>query len=348
MTELKFEQDVEAVSALPEEWSDLMASMGEPRFRGDQLFDWIQRRSVCDSLSMTNLPGALRAALGEAGLGWPVRSGRLLRAADGTRKIEVCLKRGGSVETVLIPEEEKLTQCVSTQLGCAVGCVFCRSGAAGLKGNLTAAEIVSQIHLAKSEHFPGERLRNIVFMGVGEPLHNLNAVLRALRLIEHPKGLDLSTRRVTVSTVGFVRGIDRLARETNGNVALAVSLHAADDATRRRLVPGVSDNLQDIVAALARYPLPKRRRITIEYVLVAGINDSEADARRLVRLLAPLRVKINLLPLNVHDKTELKPPSDAAVLRFQKLLTDKGLSVFLRKRRGDDIGAACGQLLAFR
>lgn len=348
MTDHRFERGVEAVSALPEELAALMESLGEPRFRGDQLFDWIQRRSVCTPSAMTNLPGGLRSSLEEAGLAWPVRPGRLLKAADGTRKLEMRLERGGSVETVLIPEEEKLTQCVSTQLGCAVGCVFCRSGAEGLKGNLTAAEIVSQIHLAKSEHLPGERLRNIVFMGVGEPLHNLKAVLRSLELIAHPKGLDLSTRRMTVSTVGFVRGIDRLAEVTDGNVALAVSLHAADDATRRRLVPGVSDNLEDIIAALARYPLPKRRRITIEYVLVSGINDSESDARRLVRLLSPLRVKVNLLPLNVHDKTRLKPPTDAAVLRFQKVLTDRGLSVFLRKRRGDDIGAACGQLLAFK
>jgi 23S rRNA (adenine2503-C2)-methyltransferase len=348
MTELGFKLGIEAVSALPEEWSAVMAEMGEPRFRGDQIFDWIQRRSVCDPFAMTNLPSPLRVALGEAGLRWPVRPGRLLKAADGTRKIEMRLSRGGAVETVLIPEEEKITQCVSTQLGCAVGCIFCRSGTSGLKGNLTAAEIVSQIHLAKSEHLPRERLRNIVFMGVGEPLHNVNALLRALELIDHVKGLDLSTRRVTVSTVGFVRGIDRLAEATNGNVALAVSLHAADDATRRRLVPGVSDRLKDIVAALARYPLPKRRRITIEYVLVEGINDSEADARRLVKLLAPLRVKVNLLPLNVHDRTDLKPPGETAVLQFQKVLTDKGLSVFLRKRRGDDIGAACGQLLSFQ
>jgi 23S rRNA (adenine2503-C2)-methyltransferase len=211
---------------------------------------------------------------------------------------------------------------------------------------LRAAEIVGQIQVARVEHTAGEQLRNIVFMGIGEPLHNLGEMKRALELIGHPKGLDLSSRRITVSTVGTVRGLDRLAQMSDGNLALAVSLHAADDETRRQLVPRVGDSLEGIVAALRRFPLAKRRRITIEYVLIKGVNDSLETAAKLVRLLSPLRVKVNLLPLNRHDKTVFEPPDEATILKFQNVLVEKGVSVFLRKQRGDDISAACGQLLS--
>ncbi len=338
--------DFPPMSMLPEELKAFFSAMGEPAFRGDQVFSWIHGRGVTDPAKMTDLSKSLREKLKTLNLGWPVEAAEVHRASDGTRKIKIALAAGGAVETVLIPEGDKLTQCISTQVGCAVGCIFCRSGHLGLKRNLTAAEIEGQIHAARTAYREGEQLRNVVFMGVGEPLHNTDNVLRALALISRPSGLDLSTRRVTLSTVGFVRGIDRLATETDGSVALAISLHAADNDTRRILVPRVLDKLEDIVAALKRYPLPKRRRITIEYVMVRGINDSQAHARRLAKLLAPLRVKINLLPLNPHDKTDLLPPEEAVALRFQQILTDKGLSVFLRKRRGEDINAACGQLLA--
>jgi 23S rRNA (adenine2503-C2)-methyltransferase len=162
----------------------------------------------------------------------------------------------------------------------------------------------------------------------------------------HPEGLDLSTRRVTLSTVGIVRGIEKLAALREGSIALAVSLHAANDETRKKLVPGAKDSLQDIINALKNYPLPPRRRFTIEYVLVKGVNDSKKDALELTKLLSTIRCKVNLLPLNPHDKTDLLPPEESQVLAFQKTLTDKGLSVFLRRRRGADIGAACGQLLS--
>jgi 23S rRNA (adenine2503-C2)-methyltransferase len=320
--------------------------MGLQRFRGRQIFSWIHGRSICDPDKMTDLPIALRKGLSELGLRWPAAVGEVLDSEDGTRKIQVCLEGGGAVETVLIPEEGKLTQCISTQVGCAVGCVFCRSGRDGLAGNLSAAEIIAQVHLAGPWHRPGERLRNIVLMGVGEPLHNIRELIRALELLYHPSGLDLSTRRVTVSTVGVVRGIDRLAEAFAGRTALAVSLHAADDEVRGRLVPGAKDSLADIVRALKRYPLPRRRRFTIEYVLVGGVNDSVKDAKKLAKLLSQLPVKVNLMPLNPHDCTDLKPPEERRVLAFQKALVDKGISAFLRRRRGADIGAACGQLLA--
>jgi 23S rRNA (adenine2503-C2)-methyltransferase len=202
------------------------------------------------------------------------------------------------------------------------------------------------VQVAREAYRPGERLQNIVFMGVGEPMHNLKAVLRALEIFSHPDGIDLSTRRVTLSTVGVKNGIRRLGEVADGKVALAVSLHAADEETRRRLVPGAPDSLDDIISALEQYRLPKRRRITIEYVLVKGINDSGADARALVRRLSKLKVKVNLLPLNPHDKTDLEPPDEVVVERFRQILLDKGMTAILRKRRGADIGAACGQLLS--
>jgi 23S rRNA (adenine2503-C2)-methyltransferase len=334
------------LAALPGELAELAVRMGEASYRGEQLFGWLHRRGVVDPSLMGNLPAGFRARLEELGDLCPAKVGRVLHSRDDTRKIEVCLADGAAVETVLIPEGDKLTQCISTQVGCAVGCRFCRSGHLGLVRNLTAAEIVAQVQIAAAEYLPDETLRNIVLMGVGEPLHNVERVLRALEILCHPDGRALSSRRVTVSTVGVPRGIDRLGAATGGKAALAVSLHAADDAVRRRLVPGVSASLAEIVAALGRYPLPRRRRITIEYVLVDGINDRLADARALVRLLAPLKVKVNLLPLNSHDLTDLAPPPEDRVLRFQEVLTGKGLSAFLRRRRGDDVNAACGQLLA--
>jgi 23S rRNA (adenine2503-C2)-methyltransferase len=346
MNRLEPTEGVDLLSMLPGKLEDMAIAMGLKGYRGSQLFSWIHKRGVMDPEEMTNLPRSLRDHLSTLGPILPMKKGRVLLSSDGTRKIEVILMDGSRVETVLIPESNKLTQCISTQVGCAVGCVFCRSGKDGLKRNLTAAEIVGQIFLGKGEHIPNERLRNVVLMGVGEPLHNLDRVLRAIELMGHPDGLGLSSRRVTLSTVGIPLGIDRLAKATSGMTALAISLHAADEETRKRLVPGVSAGLADIVKALKRYPLPKRRRFTIEYVLVKGINDSDVDARNLVRLVSSLKVKVNLIPLNPHDRTDLTPPDEERVAAFQNILTSKGVSAFLRRRRGADINAACGQLLA--
>lgn len=339
---------LEPLSALPDELAAAATALGQPSYRGGQLFRWLQARSVLDPREMTDLPASLRERLAAEGSVIDARIGQVLRSDDGTRKLEVVLGDGLAVETVLIPEEGKLTQCVSTQVGCCVGCSFCRSGKRGLARNLSAAEIVAQIHLARSERLPGEELRNAVLMGIGEPLHNVARVVRALELMTHPEGLGLSSRRVTVSTVGIPRGIERLGQALGGDAALAISLHAADDATRRELVPGVEAGLDEIVSALRAYPLPRRRRFTIEYVLVKGKNDSDAHARKLVKLLMPLRVKVNLLPLNPHDLTDLEPPDDARVAAFQQVLIEKGLTAIVRKRRGADIGAACGQLLGMQ
>ena len=239
----------------------------------------------------------------------------------------------------------RVTQCVSTQVGCAMGCTFCASGVAGLKRHLGADEIVAQVIAGRGRLEPHERLRNVVFMGMGEPLHNYEATARALRLLTHRDGLALSARRVTVSTSGLVPEIARLGADFKGNIGLAVSLHATDDETRSRLMPiNKKYPLSVLMAALRAYPLPRRRRITIEYTLVAGQNDSAAEATKLARLLRALPVKINLIPMNPIAASSLGPPPMARVLRFQQVLCDAGYSCFIRRRRGDDVSAACGQL----
>jgi 23S rRNA (adenine2503-C2)-methyltransferase len=239
----------------------------------------------------------------------------------------------------------RVTQCVSSQVGCAMGCIFCASGVAGLKRHLGADEIVAQVIAGRARLEPDEALTNIVFMGMGEPLHNYEATVRALRLLTHPEGMGLSARRITVSTSGLVPEIARLGADFEGSIGLAVSLHAADDATRSRLMPiNKKYPLPVLMEALRAYPLPRRRRITIEYTLVEGKNDGVDEAKKLVRLLRGIPVKVNLIPMNPIGESPLGPPKLPSVLEFQRVLCDAGYSCFIRRRRGDDVSAACGQL----
>ncbi len=239
----------------------------------------------------------------------------------------------------------RVTQCISTQVGCAMGCVFCASGVAGLKRNLGPDEIVAQVLAGKAELDPDERLRNIVYMGMGEPLHNYVSTARSLALLTHLDGLAISPRRITVSTSGLVPEIARLGEDFKGQIGLAISLHAADDETRTRLMPiNKKYPLAKLMDALRAYPLARRRRITIEYTLVAGRNDEPAEAKKLASLLRGLPVKINLIPMNPIEASTLGPPTSARTLEFQRVLLDTGYSVFIRRRRGDDVAAACGQL----
>jgi 23S rRNA (adenine2503-C2)-methyltransferase len=242
-------------------------------------------------------------------------------------------------------EPIRVTQCISTQVGCAMGCVFCASGVAGLKRHMSAGEIVAQVIAGRARLEQGERLSNIVFMGMGEPLHNYASTARSLRLLTHPEGIALSARRITVSTSGLVPEIARLGEDFAGNIGLAVSLHAADDETRSRLMPiNKKYPLSVLMEALRAYPLPRRRRITIEYTLVSGKNDDASEARKLVRLLRGIPVKVNLIPMNPIAASSLGPPDMGRVLAFQRILCDAGYSCFIRRRRGDDVSAACGQL----
>jgi 23S rRNA (adenine2503-C2)-methyltransferase len=238
-----------------------------------------------------------------------------------------------------------VTQCISTQVGCAMGCVFCASGVAGLKRHMRPDEIVAQVLAGRARLDEGERLRNVVLMGMGEPLHNYEATVRALRLITHREGIGLSSRKVTVSTSGLVPEIARLGRDFAGQIGLAISLHAADDETRSRLMPiNKKYPLDVLMKALREYPLPRRRRITIEYTLVAGKNDDVEEARKLARLLRGLPVKVNLIPMNPIEASTLGPPDLTGVLAFQRVMCDAGYSCFIRRRRGDEVSAACGQL----
>jgi 23S rRNA (adenine2503-C2)-methyltransferase len=239
----------------------------------------------------------------------------------------------------------RVTQCVSTQVGCAMGCVFCASGVAGLKRHLGPDEIIAQVVAGRSQLDEGERLTNIVFMGMGEPLHNYEATARALRLLSHADGVALSPRRITVSTSGLVPEIARLGADFGGTIGLAVSLHAADDETRSRLMPiNKKYPLAVLMAALRAYPLPRRRRITIEYTLVAGKNDDPIEARKLAKLIRGIPVKVNLIPMNPIGASSLGPPDPSRVLQFQRVLCEAGYSCFIRRRRGNDVSAACGQL----
>ncbi len=238
-----------------------------------------------------------------------------------------------------------VTQCISTQVGCAMGCVFCASGVAGLKRHMRADEIIAQVIIGRSRLDANERLRNVVLMGMGEPLHNYDQTVRALRLLSHPDGIALSNRKVTVSTSGLVPEIARLGVDFGGKIGLAISLHAADDETRSRLMPiNKKYPLAVLMQALREYPLPPRRKITIEYTLVAGKNDTVLEAQKLTRLLRGLAVKVNLIPMNPIEASTLGPPNLAGVLAFQRVLVDAGYACFIRRRRGDDVSAACGQL----
>jgi 23S rRNA (adenine2503-C2)-methyltransferase len=369
---------VRPLARTPEEWAEELVRLGGRSFHGKQVFRWIQQRGITDPALMTDLPAPVRSKLAEGGLGSVLQIVTERRATDDTRKLLVSLGDGANVETVLIPrvtggpsslpspldedadaaaavededdpsEEEgpiPVTQCISTQVGCAMGCVFCASGVAGLKRHMGADEIVAQVLVGRSRLDPRERIRNVVLMGMGEPLHNYDSTVRALRLLTHPDGINLSTRKVTVSTSGLVPEIAQLGADFNGQIGLAISLHAADDETRSRLMPiNRKYPLPELMKALRAYPLPRRRRITIEYTLVAGKNDTIDEAKKLGKLLAGLPVKVNLIPMNPIEASTLGPPDLTGVLAFQRVLVDAGYSCFIRRRRGDDVSAACGQL----
>lgn len=361
---------VDAVGRLPEEWRETMQRLGEKPFRAEQVFRWIHERGVLDPEQMTDLGKPLRERLKADGFAPPAKVAEVHAAADGTRKLVLELAHGARVECVIIPmtdladdadasaapeddeedspevtEKTRITLCVSTQYGCAMGCVFCASGQAGLQRGLSASEVVSQVLISKQHLKPNEELKNLVFMGMGEPLHHYDETARAIRLLTHPLARGMSPRRITVSTVGLVPGIARLGADFGGKVGLAVSLHAPNDDIRDRIMPmNRKFPIVELMRALREYPLPMRRRITIEYTLMDHVNDGEAEARELVTLLRGLRVKVNLIPMNPISASELKAPSGARVAAFQRVLSDAGLSCFVRTRRGDEVSAACGQL----
>ena len=320
-------------------------SLGHKKFHAKQIYQWIWKRGVTDVDAMTNLSHELRAALAVRAL---VSLPEVMRhdvSEDGTQKFVLRLADGRQIESVFIPDTPKQTFCVSTQVGCAMGCAFCLTGKMGLIRHLTAAEIAGQVRLLARSTELLDKSFNIVLMGMGEPLQNYDATMKAMRMLNEKEGLDMHPKRVTLSTVGLVPMMDKLAQEEL-MPNLAVSLHAATEETRLAIVPPTRKySLHDIVEACKRFPLSKRRRIMFEYVMLKGVNDSDADARKLVKVLSGVKAKVNLLPLNAAPGIPFERPSDERVNTFAKILVDRGLMVSVRKSRGRDIRAACGQLI---
>ncbi len=323
-----------------------MAGWRQPPYRARQVLKWLYK-GVGDFELMTDMARPFRQELARQARISQLRLEQERHAQDGCRKFLFALKDGNLVESVLIPEEDHYTLCLSSQVGCAMGCRFCLTARRGLVRNLTAGEIVNQVLAVKPLLPPDHPLTNLVFMGMGEPLANFAALVRALTIITAPWGLNFSPRRLTVSTVGLAPFIPRLGLQARAN--LTVSLNAVDNETRSRLMPvNRRYPLEEVLAACRAFPLPRHRRITFAYVLFNGINDAPAQARELARLLKGFRAKINLIAFNPHPQLPFAPPPEARVLQFQEILRQAHYPVFVRESRGQEIAAACGQLVGER
>src|SRR5262249_39000668 len=316
-----------------------LADLGHPRFHAGQIFRWVYRHGVTGVDSMTDLSRELRADLSSRfSLTTPLLVHRE-KSVDGTQKFLLRFEDGRTVEAVFIPDTPGMTFCISTQVGCAMACAFCLTGRMGLVRNLTAGEVVGQVRVLAAGLEWRASPFNIVLMGRGEPLHNYDETMKALRILADPQGFHLPPRRVTLSTVGLLPALERLATEPV-MPNLAISLHAPTDRQRGELVPiNRKYGVEDIVAAAKKFPLKKRARITFEYVLLAGVNDSPEDARRLAKLLGGVKSKVNLIPLNAAAGIPFERPSDATVDQFARILAERGLTVSVRKSRGRDIRA---------
>lgn len=292
---------------------------------------------------MSNLPSGLRKGLEQDALFSRLKLEQRQVSVDGTVKYAWRLRDGSVVESVLIPEKSHNTLCISTQVGCRMGCRFCLTARMGYRRDLAPDEIALQALHVIEELGDRRRVRNLVFMGMGEPLDNYTNVVKSIWILTDPLGLDFSQRRITVSTSGLVPMISRLGMELD--VGLAVSLHATTDELRSELMPiNRRYPLGELIQALRSYPLSRRRRITIEYLLLSGVNDSREDAKRLVSLVRSIPVKINLIPFNPSQPIGFEPTSETGIIAFQKILTSAGLTAIIRKSKGRDISAACGQL----
>jgi len=324
---------------------DALEQRGHKRFHARQIFRWIYKRGVTDSSAMTDLSHELRDLLArEFTLTTPEIVARE-KSADGTEKFLLRLADGRQLESVFIPDTPSMTFCISTQVGCAMACAFCLTGKMGLVRNLSAGEIAGQVRVLARALDMLDRKFNIVLMGMGEPLHNYDETMRALRMLNDEHGLAISPKRVTLSTVGLLPALEKLAREPL-MPNLAISLHAPTDELRGELVPlNKKYGVAEIIDACRKFPLAKRSRITFEYVLLAGVNDAVDDAKKLAKLLSGVKSKVNLIPLNAAPGIPFDRPSDDAIDRFAKVLADRGLLVSVRKSRGRDIRAACGQLI---
>jgi 23S rRNA (adenine2503-C2)-methyltransferase len=332
----------ELTPAALREW---VVTRGMPAYRAGQVLRWVYQHGAVAFAEMSDLPAALRDQLESEFFIRQLRPAALTRAEDGTRKLLFRLDDGNAVESVLIPDPPRLTLCISSQAGCGMGCLFCATGRLGFRRNLVANEIVGQIIAARCELTPKERITNVVFMGMGEPLHNYDAVVAAIEILMASWGCGFSSRRITVSTVGLLPQLERLAHETPVN--LAVSLVATNNEVRDRLMPvNRRYPIERLISVCRKLPIPQRRRITFEYVMLAGVNDTLDDANRLIRLLRGIPSKVNLIPFNPFPGAGFESSAPETMRAFQTRLLESGVNATVRISRGRDVQAACGQLAA--
>jgi 23S rRNA (adenine2503-C2)-methyltransferase len=326
----------------PAEFDDWMLTRGHQRYRADQILDWLYKKTVNSFREMGNLPPALRREL-EAGFTlYSLKEAGRAVSEDGAVKLACELFDGEIIESVWMPEGKRATVCVSTQAGCRMACRFCGTGRAGFRRQLAPSEITGQVIAAAAMG----TVTGIVFMGMGEPLDNLESLLKSIEILCDKRALAFAPRRLTVSTIGIIAGIEALSKSPYP-VNLAVSLHSAVPKTRASLMPAAAvPDLSALKSALRKYPLGKGRKITLEMALLGSVNDSVTEARAFARWLAGLKAKVNLIPFNSTPGSSFKRPSEKAVLDYQETLRKKGIKAFIRKSRGRDVCAACGQLRA--
>jgi 23S rRNA (adenine2503-C2)-methyltransferase len=324
-----------------------LAGLLEPSYRATQIFKSVYQRWVTTFDGITDLPKGERQRLAEEWTIQPPAIHRRFDSNDGTRRYLISLADGELAETVFIPEAHRNTICISSQVGCALACTFCLTGKIGLKRHLSAGEIVGQVLVAQRDNLPLEDRDNfnIVLMGMGEPLHNYDNVMKAIRILHDAEGVNMSMSRITLSTAGMLPAIERLASEPD-IPNLAISLTGATNEKRDVLMPiNRKYPIAELLDVVRRFPLKHRRRVTFEYVLLKDVTDSPEDARALVKLMKGIPAKVNLIPLNEAEELEYERPSDDRIARFQSLLTQSNIDAFVRKNRGNDISAACGQLM---
>ena len=325
-----------------EELKEAVKALKEPPHRAKQISRWLYGKNALSFAEMTDLPGSLIKKLDERFRTDPLVEEERLVSRDGTQKFLWKLRDGSCIESVLIPTASRKTLCVSTQAGCKFGCPFCASGAKGFSRNLTPGEITSQIGLA--QRISGEKITNLVFMGMGEPLDNYDNLEKAIRVINHPEGMALGARKITVSTCGIVPGILKL-KDIGIQVELSVSLHAANDVLRDKLVPANRKyGLGKLIEACKRYTDETGRIITLEYTLIKDINDSAADANGTAKIARELKAKVNLIRCNVFEGVGYEPSPEPKAESFARILREKGVTVTTRRSKGGDILASCGQL----
>ncbi len=331
------------ILSLPE-LEDFLASLGMKKYRANQVYQWLYQKGAASFDEMTNLSKEERRILNEKAYISNLILVKRQTASDKTEKYLFGLEDENRIESVLIPDEDRLTLCISTQAGCAMGCRFCLTGKGGLKRNLEAYEIVDQVIAVKRLLSGGKRITNLVLMGMGEPLANYDNTIPALKMLLDEKALNFSSRKITLSTAGLIPQIDKLGKE-GIKVNLAISLNAVTDDVRNKIMPiNKKYPIKELIACCKRFPLPKRRRITFEYVMIKGLNDSIEDAKRVSNILKNIKCKINLIPFNSFEGSDYETPDYKNVEEFQNLLISRHYTVIIRKSKGADIYAACGQL----